>query len=469
MLIDSHAHLNLPRFEGDLEEVLKRAADAGVGEILNISIDSSTIDETVALADNYEMIRGTVGIHPHEAKTWTPEIEEKIKKLLLRRKILGVGETGLDYYRDLSGREDQRMVFKKQIAIAVYFKKPIVIHSREAFDDVIDILRREGGREIGGVMHAFSGGEKRLKEIIDMGFLVGIGGPVTYRNSRLPEAVSRLPSNAFLLETDCPYLPPEPYRGKRNEPSYVRLVARKMADLMGVDTEDIERASEVNYRRLFYGDQHIPPAVAYILKGNLYINVTNYCVNNCSFCAYGRRDKFLYGYNLKLEEEPSVEEMVSETRKEAERRDVSEVVFCGYGEPSTRIGEILETAVQLKSLGVPLRLNTNGQGNLIHGRNIVPQLESVFDRISISMNAENEDKYVRVCRPNRGREAYRSVMDFIRKSAVSSMECTVTAVDYGDVDIEACRKVVEGMEGAEFKMRKYKYPLSESVISWAKR
>ncbi len=455
MLIDSHAHLDMEQFDGDRREAISRALEAGVGEILNVGCDKSTLDSTLRLADEHGSVWAALGIHPHNASDWDEALEEKLKQLLLRRKVLAVGEIGLDYYRDISPREKQREVFRRQIGIALYFGKPIVVHCRDAFDDVIRILREEGASEVGGIFHAFSGGEREAEAVLGLGFLIGIGGPLTYKKSKLPEVAVRLPSSAFVLETDSPYLPPEPYRGKRNEPAYVRIVAGKMAELRGVSVEDIERASETNYRRLLHGEEDFPLSIAYGLKRCVYINVTSSCTNDCVFCSRLRTDNYLYGYNLNLITDPTVEEMVAAAKAVLADGDYEEIVFCGYGEPTARMKGLAAAARGLKSHGLPMRLNTNGHGNMINRRDIVPELAELFGRISISLNAPDAGTYVMVCRPDAGEKAFAAVVDFIGRAASSEMECTVSALDYPEVDTEATRELVESIPGARFRARKY--------------
>lgn len=457
MLIDSHAHLNMSQFRHDLDEVLQRARSAGVGEILNIGVDPLSIDETIALSERYDEIFASVGVHPHDAKEWDDDLEEKLKRLLLRKKVLALGEIGLDYYRDLSPRGKQKEVFKRQIGIALHFRKPIVVHCREAFHDVVDILRGAGVGEVGGIFHAFSGGEDEVKEVLSLGFLIGIGGPLTYKNSKLARIAPRFPSSSFVLETDCPYLPPVPYRGKRNEPAYIGIVAERLAGIKGVGLRDIERAAEVNYRRLLNRDRDFPVSVAYELKGNIYINVTGACTNNCVFCPRTPRCGFLYGYNLNLVTDPAAGEMVDAARSAAQGGDHGEIVFCGYGEPTTRLNDMLKAAEDLRGLGMPLRLNTNGHGNLINQRNIVPELEKVFDGVSVSLNAHDGKTYLRLCRPDTGDRAFDSVLDFIRKAAASRMECMVTALDHPVVDLDKCRDLIGSIPGAAFRVRRYNY------------
>jgi len=462
MLVDSHAHLESVEFEGLLDEIVERAGAAGVGEILNVGYAPASIDKTLEIVERYEPIHCALGIHPHNSKDFSGEFEAELKKKLLLKKVLAVGEIGLDYYRDLSPRKTQRDVFRRQIGIALYFGKPIVVHCRDAFDDVMRILREEGAGEVGGVFHAFSGGLEEASEILKLGFHIGIGGPVTYKNSRLPEVVSHLPSGALLIETDCPYLPPVPHRGRRNEPAYVALVAEKLAEVLNVTREDIERATEANYRRLFHGAAGVEPDIAYTLRGNIYVNVTSSCTNDCLFCPRRRFSNYLYGHNLSLETDPTPGEMADAVKRLAEEGEFTEIVYCGYGEPTCRLDAILETAAELRALGLPQRLNTNGQGNLLHKRNIIPELENVLDRVSVSLNAPDPETYQRLCKPDFGDRAFGAVVDFIEKAAASRMRCTVTALDYEGVDLDACRRLAGKIPGAEFQVRHYHYTIYDS-------
>jgi TatD DNase family protein len=455
MLVDSHVHLDMHQFKDDLDDVIARARAAGVGEMLQVCYDARSVDNTIALTRRYGEVYGALGIHPHDARDWDEAVENKIKEGLLLKKIVAVGETGLDYYRDLSPRERQREVFRRQIGIALYFRKPIVVHSREAFDDTIAILREEGAAEVGGIFHAFPGGVEEARQARELGFLIGVGGPLTYKNSRLPELARILPSSAFVLETDCPYLPPEPHRGTRNEPARVTIVRDRLASIRGVEPADVERAAEVNYARLFHKRKDIPGAVAYALKGNIYINVTRACTNNCTFCLRNRRDNFFYGYNLNLAVDPTAGEMVEAATALAREGRHGEIVFCGYGEPMCRAADVLEAARALKSLGLPLRLDTNGHGNMINRRDIVPELAGVFDGVSISLNAHDRASYARLCRPDAGEKAFDAVLDFIRRAAASRMACAVTVLDCPGVDVEACRALVSSIPRARFRVRTF--------------
>ena len=455
MLVDSHVHLNMHEFADDLDGVVSRARAAGVGEMLQVCYDARSIDDTIALTGRYPEVYGAAGIHPHDATCWNDGLEKKLEAALGAKKIIAAGEMGLDYYRDLSPRETQRDVFRRQIGIARSFKKPIIIHSREALPDVVAILREEGASEVGGIFHAFPGGVDEAMRVLELGFLIGIGGTLTYKNSKLPELAARLPSSSFVLETDCPYLSPEPHRGKRNEPAYVGIVRDRLAAIRGVEPADIERAAEANYRRLLHGDRRSPPAVAYALKGSIYINVTRACTNNCAFCLRLRRDNSFYGYNLNLAADPTVSEMIEAATALAKAGRYREIVFCGYGEPTCRVADVLKAAEALRKLALPLRLDTNGHGNMINGRDVVSELARVFDGVSISLNAHDRQSYVRLCRPDAGEKAFDAVMDFIKRAAASRMECTVTVLDHCGVNVEASRALVAQIPRARFRVRRY--------------
>ncbi|HHS98582.1 MAG TPA: TatD family deoxyribonuclease [Chloroflexi bacterium] len=249
-LVDSHAHLDFPQFDADREVVIERAREAGLVAILNVGTDLASSRAAGALADRYDFIYAAVGVHPHDAKTVTPAVLEDLRELARHPKVVAIGEIGLDYYRDLSPRPVQRRVFAQQLALAAELGLPVVVHSREAHDDVLAALQDwQGG---GGVLHSYSGGPERLEEVMALGFSIGLSGPVTFRKAhRLRAVAAAAPLDRLLVETDCPYLTPVPYRGRRNEPAYVRYVAEAVARARGVSVEDVARATTENARRLF--------------------------------------------------------------------------------------------------------------------------------------------------------------------------------------------------------------------------
>ena len=249
-LTDTHAHLDFPQFDDDREEVIARALAAGVGIIINVGTDLASSRRAVTLAEAYPQIYAAVGVHPHDAKTLTDEALAELGELARHPKVVAIGEIGLDFYRDLSPRNVQREAFERQLALAQELGKPVIIHDREAHAEVMAILRRWPG--LRGVLHCFSGDLDMAHEAIEMGFYISVAGPVTFKNARrLPEIVRQLPLERLLIETDCPYLAPHPYRGRRNEPAYVRLVAQKVAELKGMSLERVARVTTANARQLF--------------------------------------------------------------------------------------------------------------------------------------------------------------------------------------------------------------------------
>lgn len=249
-MIDSHAHLDFPPFDPDREAVIARARAVGMVAILNVGADLESSRASVALAQQYDFIYAAVGIHPHDAKTLTPAVLEELRHLARHPKVVAIGEIGLDYYRDLSPRPVQRQAFAEQLALAAELGLPVVIHSRDALDDLLSILRGWAGS---GVLHSYSGGPERLEEVLGLGLSIGISGPVTFPNAhRLRAVAARVPLDRLLIETDCPYLTPEPYRGRRNEPAYVWYVAGAVARERGMPAEEVARITTENAAHLFH-------------------------------------------------------------------------------------------------------------------------------------------------------------------------------------------------------------------------
>ena len=251
MLIDSHAHIQLDRFDTDREAVLKRAQAAGVQTILVIGFDLETSRGAIALANQHEQIYATVGMHPHDAKDLDDQAVCLFREFAAHPKVVALGEMGLDYYRDLSPRPIQQEAFERQLDLAEELDLPIVIHNREAYHDILPILQARRGR-VRGVMHCFSGDVEIMYQSLVLGFYIGIGGPVTYRKAdALREVARQVPADALLVETDCPWLAPQFRRGKRNEPAYVRATAEKIAELRGISLEEIGEITTQNFETLF--------------------------------------------------------------------------------------------------------------------------------------------------------------------------------------------------------------------------
>ncbi|MGF3106252.1 TatD family hydrolase [Rossellomorea sp. DUT-2] len=252
MLFDTHVHLNAEQFDEDLEEVISRAREAGVEKMVVVGFDRPTINRAMELIEQYEFLYASIGWHPVDAIDLKDEDLAWIEELSNHPKVVAIGEMGLDYHWDKSPKDVQKEVFRKQIHLAKKVKLPIIIHNRDATQDIVDILREEGAEEVGGIMHCFSGSPEIAQECVDMNFYISLGGPVTFKNAKKPKEVAReIPLEKLLIETDCPYLAPHPNRGKRNEPAYVKLVAEQIAELKEVSLEEVENITTENAKKLF--------------------------------------------------------------------------------------------------------------------------------------------------------------------------------------------------------------------------
>ncbi len=255
-LVDSHCHLDDKQFDSDREATIDRALAAGVEQMLAIGTGDGPPDYEVAirLADKYDCMLATVGVHPHSAQQADGETSKRLEELLKHPKVVALGEIGLDYHYDFSPREVQMRVFVEQMQVAKDARKPIIIHTREAWPDTFELLEQHWApAKLPGIMHCFSGGPEEAQRCLDMGFYISFAGVVTFPKAiQLQEAAKMVPADRFLVETDAPYLAPAPNRGKRNEPSFVAHTAAKMAALRGQSIEDIEVLSCANFRRLCY-------------------------------------------------------------------------------------------------------------------------------------------------------------------------------------------------------------------------
>jgi len=254
-LIDSHAHIDFPQFAEDREAMLERARAAGVTTLLAIGTGPGPekLDSAIPFAGQHDWIFATVGIHPHEAKEVTPAHLDELSKLAKHPKVIAWGEIGLDYYYDHSPREVQQKVFREQMALAQQAKLPIIIHCREAWTDCLNVLEEVWKPTgLGGVLHCFSSTLEDARRGIDLGFLISFAGNSTYPKAQnLRDVAKALPLEKLLIETDSPYLAPQPYRGKRNEPAYVAEVARTLANVRNLSPDELAAATADNFRRLF--------------------------------------------------------------------------------------------------------------------------------------------------------------------------------------------------------------------------
>ena len=251
-LFDSHSHVNMESFDADRDEVLERAFAAGLAGIVAIGTDVSDSIRGVEIAGQWPQVYATIGIHPHEVKNATDQSYQILKSLAENKKVVAYGEIGLDFYRNHSPREVQIKEFSHQLGLAAELQLPVVIHDREAHQEVLEIIKAEQGYRYGGIIHCFSGDYRLAATYVDLGFMISIPGTITFRNNKLQaEVVRHLSLDDLLIETDCPYLTPVPYRGKRNEPLYVHYVAEAIGKIKGVSTEVVAEKTHDNAGRVF--------------------------------------------------------------------------------------------------------------------------------------------------------------------------------------------------------------------------
>jgi TatD DNase family protein len=452
MLIDTHAHLEMREFNDDREDAIKRAREAGVEYIVTIGTTVESSRDAVMLADKYDFIYAAIGIHPHEVKDILHPAYDILRHFAQHKKVVAYGEIGLDYFHEHSPRTDQKRKFRDMLREARELDLPVIIHDRDAHEDTLQILSEEWSPDLGGVMHCFSGDAAMAKKVIEMGFSISIAGPVTFPKAEsLREVVKQIPIEHMLIETDSPYLAPQPMRGKRNEPAFVRHTAEMIAKVKGLTFDDVARITSFNAMQLF-GIGQVPERgqITYPIRNSLYLNITNRCTAACTFCVRYHTD-FVKGHNLRLAEEPTAEAVLKEI---GDPTRYAEIVFCGYGEPLLRLDVVKAVAGEVKRRGGKVRIDTNGHANLIHKRNILPELAGLVDAASISLNAQNAEVYEKLTQPQFGAPTYDAVKEFIREAKKYIPDVTATVVSAPSVDIDACRKIAEEL-GVKFRVREY--------------
>lgn len=452
MLIDTHAHLEMREFSDDRDDVIQRAREAGVEYIVTIGTTVESSRDAVMLADKYDFIYAAVGIHPHEVKDILHPAYEILRHFAQHKKVVAYGEVGLDYHYEHSPRTDQKRKFRDMLREARELGLPVIIHDRDAHEDTLQILSEEWSPELGGVMHCFSGDLEMANKVIEMGLSISVAGPITFPKAEsLREVVRQIPIEHLLIETDSPYLAPQAVRGKRNEPAYVRHTAAAIAAIKGLSFDDVARITSFNAMQLFgIGSISGRGRITYPIRNSLYLNITNRCTAACTFCVRYHTD-FVKGHNLRLKDEPTAEEMIKEI---GDPKRYAEIVFCGYGEPLLRLDVVKAVAADVKRRGGMVRVDTNGHANLIHKRNVLPELAGLVDAMSVSLNAQNAALYDKISQPKFGGITYEAVKDFIREAKKHVPDVTVTVVSLPEVDIEACRKIADGL-GVKFRVREY--------------
>lgn len=451
-LVDTHCHLDFPDYKKDLDEVIARAVETGLERMIVPGTNMESSIKAVEVAEKYPQVFAAVGVHPHEADKVTPEEIEEIEKLALsKEKIVAVGEIGLDYYRNFSSHENQKKLFTSLVEFAREHDFPVIVHSREAEEDVLKILKSK--REFNflrGVLHCFSGDKDFLKEVLAMNFYVSFAGNITFpKANSLRELIKDIPIERLLLETDSPYITPQEYRGKRNEPSYVKYLLDVYSKIYDISAEEVADITSRNADNLFRLGLEKKDTIGYKIRDSLYLNITYRCTNRCNFCTRDISD-YVKGYDLRLDREPSYEEIIDAI---GDPKRFDEVVFCGFGEPTLRLDIIKKVASYVKENGGKVRVTTNGEGDLINGRNIAPELKGLIDRVSVSLNAPDEDVYDHLCRSVYGKEAFGDILKFVSECVKEGILVEITCLDIvGEEGVERCKSLAEKY-GATFRLR----------------
>jgi TatD DNase family protein len=450
MFADSHCHLNNPAFADDLDDVIRSVEAAGATYLLNVGYDLTSSERAIELAHLHHFMFAAVGVHPHHAVDVDADALTTLATWGARPEVVAIGETGLDYYRNLAPKDEQERAFRAHLEIARRLDKPVIVHCRDAMEDCLGILEEEKVGEFGGVMHCFAGDADDVRRVVDLGMYVSFAGNATYPAAEnLRQAMAAVPGHRLLIETDAPYLSPKSRRGKRNDPTSLPELIETAARVRGVTTDDIERIAVTNFEELFDAGKGRGGEIAYRIRNSLYLNVTRSCTNECFFCVRYHSDS-VQGHNLRLPKDPTAEEMIAAV---GDPTRFDEVVFCGYGEPTIRLERIEEVARSVKAAGGRVRLNTNGHGSHLAGRDIAPELVGLVDEVSVSLNGADAATYDAVCKPLIP-HAWETTVAFIRAAKAAGLDVTATVVAIPRlVDVEAARRMAEEDLGVRFRVR----------------
>jgi TatD DNase family protein len=453
MYIDTHAHIYMKEFDLDIKDVIDRAVSEKIDYIIVPGIDIQTSFLAADLASTYPMVYAAAGVHPHETSNWDDALVPIIEEIIANNdKIVAIGEIGLDYFYDFSPRDMQIKAFRDQIELALKLDKPVIIHNREADEDILSILQEYSGSGLRAQLHCYSGTIKDARKLISMHHFISFTGNITHKKADdLRQVLAGISPEHLLLETDSPYMTPEPLRGKRNEPVNVKLVAEKIAEVYRTTPEDIARVTSYNAFRLFGIGIRPETKYTYRISSSLYVNITNRCNADCIFCIR-KKDPVIAGYNLamKASEEPSAEVYIKEI---GDPGNYKEIVFCGFGEPTIRWDVVKEVAQYVKQQGGRTRMNTNGHGNFINKRDITPEMKGIIDVVSVSLNTTDAYQYSQLM--NVDPSLFEEMIHFTLLSQQNVEKVVMSIVSVDEVEIDNSRKFVEEVIGAEFRIREF--------------
>ncbi len=451
MFTDTHAHLFYPNFKDDLDKVIEKAKNNGVDYILVPATDIATSKQAIELSEKYDFIFASVGIHPHDTKDWSDNLITELEELANHKKVVAIGEIGLDYYYDFSPRKKQLQAFESQINLALKLDKPIIVHNRDSNDDIMNFARKYKESGLRAQYHCFAGSIADARELIEMHHYISFPGNITFKKAdTLRNVLSRIAVENLLLETDSPFMTPVPHRGERNEPALIKLIAEKIAEVHQLRVEDVARTTSYNAYKLFGIGNKPVLSYTYQIGQSLYINVTNRCNADCVFCDR-KGEAVINGYNLKMKksEEPDAKVYIKEI---GDPKKYTEIVFCGYGEPTIRWDVVKEIAKYVKDNGGKTRMNTDGHGSFINKRDITPELDGLIDTVSISLNSIDPEQYSKLMRIDPS--LHQEMLDFAKR-AKNYTHVVLSIVGMSEVDSEAAKKFVTEEIGVDFREREY--------------
>ncbi len=443
---DSHCHLHFNHFEEDLSSVVEDSRNAGISHIMIPSIDLETAEISANIAEKYNLY-SAAAFHPEHLPEERVEESEwlSLKRVLLRPRTIAVGETGLDYHHQTYSPEKQHLWFRRHIQFAEATGYPLIVHSRGAEEEVLRQLPESLSVPV--ILHCWGGDTSLTENAVSRGFYIGVDGPLTYRkNRKLRDLIRLIPREKLLVETDSPFLPPEPFRGKRNEPAFCRSIVIQIRELWNTDLS-IEKTSYILWENAMraYGlhPDNRRADIVYRYGDSLYVNLTSRCQNSCSFCIRKSADG-LGGYNLKHLHDPA-ENLVLSTIEAFPIEEFTELVFCGFGEPTLRDGLLVRSAKAARARGVKTRLNTNGLCTSFLDSQQVIDILQCFDSVSISLNASGAKEYNRVS-PSTVTDSWEHLMKFIKLVKRTSINSQVSAVRNSGADLQRVQALAERLQ-----------------------
>jgi len=455
---DSHVHLADERFDKDRAGVVKKAKEAGVARMIVVGGDAPANKKSLEIVNESDgNLFASVGYHPNgvidAASNWREEIERTAQE----PGVVALGETGLDLFRKRTPYDKQLEAFLFHLKLSSETGLPVIIHQRSAEKEMVETLKKFSDEHgpVKGVMHCFAGDEKYAAVLANLGMYVSFSGIITFpRNRSQRYALSEIPEDRLLAETDAPFLPPEGYRGERCEPAMLPQVVTLMAEQLKLNPEDMARITRRNTIEVFGITVPDEGLFVYPIRHSLYINMTNRCSNRCDFCPRQEERYIVKGHNLKIEKEPTAEEVIGEVERQFARREFKETVFCGLGEPTIRMDVLTTVGKALRAKGMSVRLDTNGLGSIINKRDIVPELKEAVKELSVSLNATSAKQYAEMCHPPGGAKAYTGLLDFVKRAVQAGIKTTLSVVAVPGLDVEKARVIAVSL-GAGFRIRKH--------------